>query len=66
MKAAFDAAIIDLDGTLIDTVADFDVALNRTLEDLGHAPVGRGFILRTVGKGSEHLIRSTLLEAGAP
>ena len=66
MKAAYDAAIIDLDGTLIDTVADFDVALNRTLEDLGHAPVGRGFILRTVGKGSEHLIRSTLLEAGAP
>ena len=66
MKAAFDAAIIDLDGTLIDTVADFDVALNRTLQDLGHAPVGRGFILRTVGKGSEHLIRSTLLEAGAP
>jgi phosphoglycolate phosphatase len=59
------AALIDLDGTLVDTVGDFDVALNRTLGDLGHAPVGRAFILRTVGKGSEHLIRSTLAEAGA-
>ena len=66
MSAAFDAAIIDLDGTMIDTVADFQVALTRTLADLGHAPVSRDFILRTVGKGSEHLIRRTLLQAGAP
>ena len=25
----FDAAIIDLDGTLVDTLGDFEVALNR-------------------------------------
>ena len=66
MSLDFDAAIIDLDGTMIDTVADFDVALTRMLADLGHAPVSRSFILRTVGKGSEHLIRSTLAAAGAP
>ena len=66
MSLAFDAAIIDLDGTMIDTVADFEVALTRMLADLGHAPVSRDFILRTVGKGSEHLIRSTLAAAGAP
>ncbi len=66
MSLDFDAAIIDLDGTMIDTAADFDVALTRTLADLGHAPVSRSFILRTVGKGSEHLIRSTLAAAGAP
>ena len=61
-----DAAIVDLDGTLVDTVGDFELALNGALADLGFAPVSRAFIARTVGKGTEHLIRSTLAEAGAP
>jgi phosphoglycolate phosphatase len=62
----FDAAIVDLDGTMVDTVGDFEVALGRTLADLGWPPVGRDFIARTVGKGSEHLLLRTLAEAGAP
>ena len=63
---ALDAAIVDLDGTMIDTVGDFEVALASALADLGFAPVSREFIRLTVGKGSEHLIRRTLEEAGAP
>ena len=59
------AAIVDLDGTMIDTLGDFDVALNTVLAELGLPSVDRGFISRTVGKGSEHLIRSTLSEVGA-
>ena len=59
------AAIVDLDGTMVDTVGDFDAALNAMLADQGLPPVGRAFIERTVGKGSEHLIRSTLAEVGA-
>ena len=59
------AAIVDLDGTLIDTVGDFDAALNAVLADLRLPPVDRAFITRTIGKGSEHLIRSTLAELGA-
>lgn len=62
----FDAAIVDLDGTLVDTVGDFEVALTATLADLGHAPVERAFILRTIGKGSENLLRQSLLQVGAP
>ena len=58
------AAIVDLDGTMVDTGGDFDAALNAVLVDLGLPPVGRAFIERTVGKGSEHLIRSTLAEVG--
>jgi phosphoglycolate phosphatase len=54
------AAIIDLDGTIIDTLSDFELALNLMLADFGHAPVERSFVERTVGKGSEHLIASTL------
>ena len=58
------AAIVDLDGTLVDTLGDFDVALNRTLADLGLPPLDRAFIERTIGKGSEHLIRSSLAAVG--
>lgn len=60
------AAIVDLDGTLVDTIGDFVVALGAMLTELGHAPVGREFVARTVGQGSAHLIRSTLAEVGAP
>ncbi len=63
--AGLQAAIVDLDGTLVDTVGDFEVALGRMLAEHGLPPVDRGFIGRTVGKGSEHLIRSTLAAAGA-
>jgi phosphoglycolate phosphatase len=59
------AAIVDLDGTMVDTVGDFEAALNAMLGGLGLPAVGRAFIERTVGKGSEHLIRSTLAEVGA-
>jgi phosphoglycolate phosphatase len=63
--AGLRAAIVDLDGTMIDTIGDFAVALNRVLADLKLPPVERAFIAHTVGKGSEHLIRRTLAEVGA-
>lgn len=55
-----DAVIVDLDGTMVDTLGDFEVALNRMLADFQLPSVGRAFIEATVGKGSEHLVRSTL------
>jgi phosphoglycolate phosphatase len=55
-----EAVIVDLDGTMVDTLGDFEVALNRMLADFELPSVDRSFIERTVGKGSEHLIRSTL------
>jgi phosphoglycolate phosphatase len=54
------AAIVDLDGTMIDTLGDFEVALNRMLADVDLPPITRALVERTVGKGSEHLIRSVL------
>jgi phosphoglycolate phosphatase len=54
-----------LDGTMVDTLGDFEAALNLSLADLGQAPVDRAFIERTVGKGSEHLIQRTLAQVGA-
>ena len=62
------AAIIDLDGTMVDTLGDFVVVLHHTLADLNcHeveiARVSRDFIEHTVGKGTEDLLRRTLAHA---
>lgn len=64
MIGEIQAVIIDLDGTMVDTLGDFDVALNETLTALGRPGVSRGDIERMVGKGSAHLIRSALLHGG--
>jgi phosphoglycolate phosphatase len=61
----FQAAIVDLDGTMVDTLGDFAVALNRMLDELRLPPVQPATIARLVGKGSEHLIRSVLAQVGA-
>jgi phosphoglycolate phosphatase len=61
-----DAVMIDLDGTLIDTLDDFLVVLNATLADLKFGPIERHFVECTVGQGSQHLIASTLAYVGAP
>ncbi len=63
--AAPEAFIVDLDGTMVDTLGDFVAVLNRVLQDLALPAVGRDFVERTVGQGSEHLIRSTLAHVGA-
>ena len=62
--SGLDAAIIDLDGTMVDTLGDFVAVLGLTLDELGLPRVDRAFVERTVGKGSEHLIRQTLAEVG--
>jgi phosphoglycolate phosphatase len=58
------AAIVDLDGTMVDTLGDFERALALTLADLDLPPVGRAFIARTVGRGSQYLLAHTLAEVG--
>lgn len=58
------AVMLDLDGTLVNTLGDFDLALNGMLAEQQWPAVDRAFIARTVGKGSPHLIRQTLLHLG--
>jgi phosphoglycolate phosphatase len=58
--AAIRAAIIDLDGTMLDTVPDFELALNGMRAELALPPIGQETIKPMVGKGSEKLIRDVL------
>ncbi|MFL6708908.1 MAG: phosphoglycolate phosphatase [Massilia sp.] len=54
------AVIIDLDGTMLDTVPDFHVAINRMRAELGLAAISAQQVADLVGKGSENLIRGVL------
>ena len=60
-----DATIIDLDGTMVNTMGDFVVAINLMLRDLGQAPVNRAVVEVRVGKGAEYLVKSVLNHARA-
>jgi len=69
-----DAVLLDLDGTMVDTLGDFVAALHCMLADLpppwrGQS-VDRATIARLVGKGSENLVKSVLahvaIAQGAP
>ena len=55
-----EAAIIDLDGAMVDTLGDFVEVLRRMLADVGLPPVAATEVERMVGKGTEHLIASVL------
>ncbi len=55
-----EACMIDLDGTLVDTMGDFDAVVALMLQDLNLPPMGREYLEGMVGKGSEHLIQCVL------
>ena len=57
------AAIIDLDGTLVDTLSDFVAAINLMLLDVGYSAVDQAVVELRVGKGSENLVGSVLNHA---
>ena len=59
--ASIRGVIIDLDGTMLDTVPDFEAALNGMRAGFGLAPISQAIIKPLVGKGSEKLVRDALL-----
>ena len=54
------AAIVDLDGTMVDTLGDFLVALRGMLHELGLGEITPEQVAQRVGKGSEHLVAQVL------
>ena len=56
----FEAAIFDLDGTLIDTLEDLSDALNRVLRRHGYPTRGYGECRRLIGHGIRQLVTDAL------
>ena len=56
-------AMFDLDGTLVDSVPDLAVAVDRMLAELGRPPAGSEQVRLWVGNGARVLVRRAL--AGA-
>ncbi len=54
------AVIFDLDGTMVDSVPDIHLALNRMKADFSLPEIAVEQVRRFVGRGSENLVRSTL------
>jgi phosphoglycolate phosphatase len=50
------AVLFDLDGTLLDTVADIALALNRTMVEYDCKPLSEDEVRRMIGRGSPVLI----------
>lgn len=62
------AIMIDLDGTLLDTIPDLAAAANGMLRELGRPELPEALIRTFVGKGIQNLVERTLsgtLEGGA-
>lgn len=68
MLTGIRAVLFDLDGTLVDSVPDIAVAVDRMLYDLGRAPAGESRVRGWVGNGGRMLVRRALAfdVAGVP
>lgn len=55
--------LIDLDGTLLDTMGDIVTAANKMRATFGFAPLEAGVIRNFVGKGITNLVAKTLKDA---
>ena len=60
------AAVFDLDGTLVDTLADISAAVNEMLRKLGQPAMTSEAVAGFIGKGTEYLLHQTLEHVGAP
>jgi phosphoglycolate phosphatase len=61
------AIVFDLDGTLVDSLADITAATNHALGGFGREPLAESEIARYVGDGARMLLsRAARLDPGAP
>jgi phosphoglycolate phosphatase len=60
MRVPARGVLIDLDGTLLDTVPDLAAAVNAMLADVGRAPLPVEKIASYVGKGADVLVHRAL------
>jgi phosphoglycolate phosphatase len=63
---ALEAVLFDLDGTLLDTVGDIALALNRVMSEYGLASLPAEDVRSMIGRGSAILIERALAQLGRP
>jgi len=63
MRVPARGVLIDLDGTLLDTVPDLAAAVNAMRADFGRAPLPTGQVAAYVGKGADVLVHRSLTES---
>ena len=59
-RFAYDAVLLDLDGTLMDTIPDLAQAANTMRQELGLSSLPQAQIATFVGKGAKHLVMRML------
>ena len=64
MREHVDAVLLDFDGTLADSAPDLIAALNRLLEEMGHAPVAFAGFRQRAGEGAKRLLLAALAAQG--
>ncbi len=60
------ALLIDLDGTLVDSVPDLQAALNQMLAEIGRPALDREAVTGMVGDGTARLVERGLTATGEP
>jgi len=60
------AILFDLDGTLLDTIADLTEAANLMLAELGRPPLSQARVHNFVGRGINDLVHRCLAESSEP
>jgi len=60
----FDLVGFDLDGTLVDSVADLAAAVNHALAEIGRAPLTVDQVRPMIGGGSSVMLQRALLATG--
>ena len=63
MRVQARGVLIDLDGTLLDTVPDLAAAVNAMLADFGRPPLPTAQVAAYVGKGADVLVHRSLTGA---
>jgi phosphoglycolate phosphatase len=60
------ALVLDLDGTLVDSLPDIQLCLNQALETFGRRPVALDEVRAMLGDGASILMGRALARTGAP